>query len=496
MELWETIIDSETENELRVLNAINQIGNNVKISDICKRASLSRGTVEKYVEILLETYRQGKWENFKLVFNEKKDISISYKNAKAFQTFLLSIVEKDVTICLAMQLLQKNEVKIVQFVEETYISESTLKRRARQLGTLLKKYNLKLHYSGGNLLLLGEEKQIRLLAYTFYWSLYKGSFWSFSMEERIRASSLYKKIYDPVLREWNLTNAEQIYLIVAINHLRLLKGHVIRFPEDFMAAYFSEAYLQEISDWSDMFALPRDEVLFLFLIAQTREKFYLNPKIRDETILFHKEKASDIYQATNTFLELFSSEIYPILNNERQELESFLFSAHLYSSLFSPLPSGVGEILDSDVYIDKYPVLFAKLSIILDKLAHSVSSDLFRNRRFLLGRYFLFSSQIFEVTRLEKEIIIVIDSDLPILAEKLFIQELESAFCHQYNLVILSVSNLKTKDKGDLVLTTNYISRLEDFFPPQRIVRIKQTLHESDIHRINQKIEEVLGKIN
>lgn len=469
----------------------------VSIDKICESTKLDRRTVDRYLDDIMMQYQLLKEKqpvSFTLSREASGEIKLDYVNYKSFQIFLVMMIEQNLTVDIMKKLLLGDKIHLLTYSDEHFISLSTIKRRLSQIRQILAIYHLKVKNKGGTIEIIGEEKQIRLLAYTFFWLMYKGGVWPFKTITKEKAIAVQKAIYGSVIENWSFTNNEQMLTIIAINIIRYRKGYYLNLTSGWRNNEYFDRRGEILEEISENFLFSEDEVLFLMVMILTQEKYYFNEWIRTEALAYHEKFQTPILLATKKYLDYYSEMVYPISQEQREKYFFYLLGNHLYSALFNPLPMAIGSFIFTEQYLERYPNLLRKIEKVWERVRTEVDDPLLENRVFLFARYLLLSSKIHSLTLFENPITILLETDLPLIAEQNIAKQLINHFRDQYKFQVVSRRELSGVEKVDLVISNNFLSELEHVGTPQMLLYIEDELRIDDFIRIERKLIEFQEK--
>lgn len=489
MHILQELVDTLTLNKIKILFAIKEKNDCISIDELSKKTGFERRTIETYINDLTHDYIQFNTTNSNLQFTISTDkrISIRYQLYEDFYSFILFLVSQSFSIRLLSRLFLGEVVSTTEYISEHFISSSTLKRRIAKIRPVLKRYKIELITKKGNLFLNGDEQQIRILAYTFFWMLCKGKYWPFQIEKQ-KVIDIQAELSQNFNRRLSQTNIEQKYFVLAINILRFRRGHKICFSEDWLKQFFPEQFILLSSHWEQHHLLSKNEFFFYVLVLQSQEKFYLEDELGAPTLAFHKESNSLIYQSTEAFFNTFSAEICPIPPAIKKEYFSYIFAYHLFCTLFTNVPFGMSGFGDSESVKNRFPLLESRLANLLKQLYRTTKIDLFKEESFLLPRYALFFSSIKAITYFEKPFSIYIDTDLPLISENRLINKLLEYFKDSYNIEVSSTMEFFQESTFDLILTTSFTPVIKTATTTDSILFITEELRLEDIIRIDTSL--------
>ncbi|MHA3066632.1 helix-turn-helix domain-containing protein [Lacticaseibacillus saniviri] len=136
--------------------------------------------------------------------------------------YRLHLLEDAIQFQFLDYLVQGNIPSVDRFCQERFISRSTLLRKTVPLRDLLAKYHLKLSLTKAEI--QGDEKQVRLFLFAFYWLGFHGVAWPIKSLQLERVAAQYEKLTN--IRT-NPIEVIQDELFWAICRLRIARGKVI-----------------------------------------------------------------------------------------------------------------------------------------------------------------------------------------------------------------------------------------------------------------------------
>lgn len=497
MILWDVLVDKPTKHKIDILMAINR-HRTISIDKICEITRLDRRTVDRYLDDIMvqyQTLKDSQPISFSLSRGASGEIKLDYVNYKSFQIFVVMIIEQNLTIDMMKKLLLGDKIHLLTYSDEHFVSLSTIKRRLSQIRHILAIYQVKIKNKGGTIEIVGDEKQIRLLAYTFFWLMYKGGVWPFQTIVKEKVTSVQQAIFGDGVDKWSFTNNEQMLTIIAINIIRYRKGYTLNLTSDWRNNEYFDRRGEILEKISEDFLFSEEEIIFLMVMILTQEKYYFNEWIRTEALAYHEKFQTPMLIATKKYFEYYSEMVYPISNEDKEKYFFFLLGNHLYSSVFNPLPMAIGSFIFSESYLERYPNLLKKIEQVWERVKKEVDDPLLDNRIFLFARYLLLSSKIHSLTLFEEPITILLETDLPLIAEQNIAKQLVNHFRDQYKFQVVSRRDLSNDIEVDLVISNNFLSELEHVGTPQMLLYIEDELRVDDFIRIERKLIE-LGKNN
>jgi len=153
----------------------------------------------------------------------KKQLSTQADFPISIDEYRLFLLKQAIQFEFVDYLVQATNPSVDKFCQEHFISRSTLLRKTTGVRDLLAKYQVKLSLTQTGF--VGDEKQIRLFIYTFYWMGYHGLAWPFKSPALAVVHKQYMQM--PNARE-NQIAILQDMLFWGICRLRISHGFVLQ----------------------------------------------------------------------------------------------------------------------------------------------------------------------------------------------------------------------------------------------------------------------------
>ena len=107
------------------------------------------------------------------IFHTKHGLGYKFTGTKTdYKTVIRKILQENPFFNLFETLLLENEVNLVKFAYENYLSESTVRKRSYELETLLQPLGFTVKKNKGTLYLVGDEPRIRYFMVAFFGKIF------------------------------------------------------------------------------------------------------------------------------------------------------------------------------------------------------------------------------------------------------------------------------------------------------------------------------------
>ncbi|OLF68206.1 hypothetical protein ACX53_12025 [Loigolactobacillus backii] len=200
-------------------------------------------------------------------------------------------------------LVQHANPTIDNFCETQFVSKSTLLRKTAALKKFMNRYSLRFSYT--HLRIIGDERNIRLLLFTFYWIGFHGIEWpinEFSFKDMFRN---YQRID---MKSNDIIVELQEVLMLGICRTRVEHGYLIHNGSDFDLLTHNNATFEKLSFAEDVIpGLSKNQSLnehkFFFFSRYITISF--SPEFSDQSQEFYKHFATEnntVWKFTQNFM--------------------------------------------------------------------------------------------------------------------------------------------------------------------------------------------------
>ena len=453
------LLNSETQLELSLLRTLFIHRAWLTTTDLQQQVRKSRNTIIKYCEFLKEeAERIGKVD---LIYHEKGKGYLFNGTKEDYQALLISIVHNSLSFDLLQQLLLKNKLSLNGFAEEHHTDPMTVRRMLKKFNKHTKPVGLSFHIANGFIHFSGSELTIRYFTYTFFWYIYKGTVWPFKNQSEQQLTSFinqtfskYANINDVITHQW--------CYILAINILRnsigcSVSGEMLPdFSENLIQSVFSsspqfdgEKFIQEINQIHN---LSKDEVTYFLLLILTGVRIYTVADIYSRTRDFHQRTNSFINEKAGLILSYFPEFNQATIENQQLAvslLMGSLLNVILFPTFILPITG-----YDYQKYLnDNFPFLKKEMLKRLEQMQEK--DDFFlSSREFLLLRMAEMYTLLGKPVDFDPIINLQLETDLPVVLEKLMKARLLSLFGPFYHLSITTSTGNERKIVPDLIVSS------------------------------------------
>lgn len=452
-------IDNDVKKKIEILDYLRNIEGYKNGIEIAHELSIDRKTSYKYLEELLIFAEEQKVSSL-LDYVKGKGYRVNENHTKEYLFLKKKMVESCFPIIFLIKLLSKDE-SLTNLIEKYHISEAFINKKMCEMRKNLEEYSLTIVYKKGFFSIEGPENEIRFFYFNFLWTIYRGSEWKYagiSQDELLKSLNHYiEKLNIPVSGNGRL----QIAYFLAINIIRYSRKKEIStdfFNTEYNALFTligKETGLQKY--WFTKINKSKIESNYFLAFLSTRVTFTLKYKdlyLENNNHIEHTQA----WLATQEVITYFDKNICPLDSDKKDEFKKYLYSINLYADFFYDKKDHLGFFLNSSTekYLIRTTNIFKEMC---EKLYIKTGYSLFEKVEYLVNQYSLALAKVEDLTFLEPQISVLVDTDMPYSETKIFLRELSNITTLHFNVVLCDrYKDIQLEQKYDLLVTTTDIN--------------------------------------
>ncbi|MEG0254029.1 MAG: helix-turn-helix domain-containing protein [Vagococcus sp.] len=449
------LLDTQNKIMINMLDLISESHRWYTVNEISHELNVVERTVQRYVhrlKELIDDYNEERNHHVSISYEKYKGVLLEIDRGSNYMELKSYILENDETMKIFKLIIFEEFQSISKYAAAEFVSENLVRKSLKKIKEFLNMYQLTL--SRSTFIIEGEEKQIRLIVYISGWIIFKGVTWPFDFISQDKVYLSVDSFSEELEIGFSVIHRKQMAYMLAVNILRLRKKHVIEMEEDWK----TYANLPKLIDRlpvlntfiEDYNIYIESELYFYLILIQLKPKLYESTTYCDSVLNYHKKMNSNVYQATEQFMDLFSQKMIAIPNELKERFFVTSFCAHLFCHLFSNIQVDIdGYMIFKDLEND-YPNLKIELSNMIKELHQSNPDPLFLRENFLLQKYMLLFSSVLPLTYFEPIIQVFLDTDLPYFVKNNVTEQIANRFKYEFNIAFINENVL---DTADLILT-------------------------------------------
>ncbi|MDA9470930.1 helix-turn-helix domain-containing protein [Enterococcus sp. 5H] len=449
------LLEDQNKTMLRLVEIISESHRWYSVNELGLRLNVVERTIQRYIHQLedaVEAYNDVKENYIQLNYEKYNGVQLISESGSNFIEFKTFIMENDETMQAFKKIMFEEFYSVKKYAMTYFTSENSVRKSLKKITHFLNLYHLSL--SRSTFQIVGEEKNIRVIAYIIGWVTFKGVSWPFDSVDQLKAYQTVDHFSETFDIKFSNIQRKQMAYMLAINLIRFRKNHVIELESDWKNYVNLQGLSQSLpllSEFADDYHIHvESEICFYVLLLQMKIKVFESEDLKQRVFNYHKKCNSDVYQATELFITQFSEKIIPIPEELKDRFFLTSFCAHLFCKVFKQLHVDIDghQILDESEY--DYPTLKENIATFIQELHEDSGLDLFLEEEFLTQKYILLFSSISPLNYYEPPIRIFLDSDLPFFVKQNIMTKISDRFKHDFNITFLPDQSLQN---SDIVLT-------------------------------------------
>lgn len=487
------LFDKEARKKVQLISQFDRSKQWWTMEELVEKTGMTKRTIEKYLLLIQEelTVYDPTGES-RLIYDKRLGCSLYFKNSGENEFFLLYIMQNTLSYRLTYEIFFENIDSAVQFAQENYTSESTIWRIIRDFREILQHYDLDIQK--GSFQLTGDEYQIRKFAHSVIWNLFKGKQWPFSQVSAQRVDEIINHVEVFFKVKLSTLKRQSMAYFVATCLTRNQNGHTVSWSREVRENTENNALFQEFFEYFKKYfegsTWSIAEAAFMFSAVLTVDDCYHDPEIKKRIYDFHEINNTALYQSIVSLKKVAEEYLDNIELSEIEvkHLTPYAFSSHMFCQIFKGFEFSNTRYNYWNRIQLKYPVLISKLTSLIDLLAEQTGDTVFLQKNFLIPRYLLMYAFVGRLSRFEKQIKVVLITNLPVLEEERVIVRLDETYKNDYNLEIIQESALNDTEY-QLVLSTSKV-------PKEKIGDVPNLIFNTELTKVDYaELDKVLWQI-
>lgn len=495
---FEELFDRETFLQRRMILLLNEKnGYWVTREWLSEALDLSKRTTLSIINSLAEKVADLHSENFSLQLSKGKGVRLTVAIDADVYNLVTEIVKGCSTVVLLKTLILDEFQSVRHYALTHFTSESTVRRDLAKVRRMLTRYKVKI--SRDTFQLEGEEYQIRMLMVIFFWSIYRGSSWPFTYIDEQLLEGYVEEILDSDFTVYpNIPYAykKQLVYIFAEAIIRTRKGNILQMPTELEKKITSNTlypiFEKQLCISQGVINTKQSEIPFFFLVWLSMSKtidVFKEPLIN---ALYQQQaqQNTQIFSATDLMVNRFQDEFFPIEEDEFLRFRNYILSGHFFARYFKGFNTDMTGNTYKAIFKERYPRMTEKMRRFIEELHEESNNPIFIEADFLMIPYLKNALYLDEPCKYEVPITVLVESDMPSLMTKNYIEQLQGHFNYLYNVTFTDVFSTDTKEV-DVLLTTGTFKDLKKAYPKAQLVVIGRRLGLNDLDRLTQVLKEV-----
>lgn len=482
----EKIFSKQGVQQLSLLKLLYNSPQALDIGTLTHEMAMDRRSVYKCIE-QLKAYME--------VENLGTEIQVSTKgeydytgNKMDYYRLRSLIVEDEPMMQLAMIFLEERTISLLEFCANYFISESTFKRYVGKTNTFLKPFGIRISIKKNEISIRGAEPNIRYCLVSFFWRVYHGVIWPF---KNINEAHIQHTISNLLLYSERVSYGKktQFSFFLAVYISRAQSGLTIdkkEMPTYFEALVYNNPIFEIFSfKFKEHFPLEKKELGFIYLSLFIFPDSYQYIQNTSETLEVLIRQKHESYNSIKNFVT-FIKEKHPdfdITDPEKKDFVALLIASRIFIDIFDNIYFNSSAI-SIFTYAEKtFPHLFPSIQEGIKKFNSDLSLN---NLKSLTLRYTQAYVMEFSPQDFEPEIRILLDTDIPMYADKIMLKRLDAILASKFN-----YKWIKGEEKilPDLLLAT---SKAADKFSKTPTVYINVEVSQKDKEAIIKICEKIV----
>lgn len=415
-------------------------------------------------------------EDLSLKISKNRGVKLYSKDGNLYD-LINSFISKDIAYQILLTVIVQRCVPSKVLCEELFISESSLRRRIKEINSELANYHLRITFSK-HIRLIGPEHMIRVIHFILLFYVYRQLENLPNMEDQIiyrqMAAQVTHYLYLPAT-----SHQQEVLAFFLLANDHAIKGkNALTYSKEELT-FFSEFTLPEFPKFLSGWNFLDWQFLVLSLSISDWPGLTLSLDLR-KVIVFSKTGVVDLWM---TLLEHTFS---PIQLDSREQVKEKAYKQLMVSSFF-PLDDTLFNMFHANDYMNMtslYPFYMQRFNTFWQKFIATYpeyDSNFSRQTNLLLV------ISLFPITVYSPEIKIYNYSHMTTTLNHFIEQQVSNYFCSRYNIIFVDHIN-----DADIIIGTHAPSKQTLHTHSEKVI-IESVLSKADFDRIERAIDQSLS---
>ncbi len=480
----ELFLTVEVDLEIKIVHYLFNADRFVSITELSTVFDEAVPKITKILQKLEDDIENNKDENIQLLKVKRSGVHLALSSEIDMKEFISYLLLSSPLIALLDALLSNKFISVVNYAQNNYISEATVRRYLGKIRSYIEQYGIDIQERDFSI--EGSESQIRIFMMLFYWRINQGVGWPF----KYVSESNVERIVDYLCDEKNgLSRVSRIerrrmmfYIAITLIRTREKKYIQMNYDLEIENNPFFNKFFENFSGLKKEIFLSKDELLFHYEIW----KIFLWTNDIDRIINIEKKEQTSISQSVDTALSIFQEKFFTLSEDVIEQIEPFLYATHTVVSLFENLTTD----LNGYHYLKKieryFPELNRRIREFIKSLYEMTKNKIFLEENYLTIYYWMLFSHFNKAYMYEKKTNMLLETDIPQVLWTPFRQIIEEHFDSKYNIKVYTSDMEFDVDKIDIILSTNTIEGIDKDYPNTQIIAINREVKNRDLNRIEE----------
>ncbi len=417
-------------------------------------------------------------EECRLFISQRHGIKL-FCTKESFKKLLNYYAQKELSFILLQDLFLYRELTSFDFLEENHISESTLRRKIKNINRSLNKYQLHITYAK-KIRIIGTEIAIRSFYFSFLFLTYRQLSAPVFIINREYFEAKAKKIQTYLNLSLDLKEIDIFNLVYYTHEHGVLTQIPLRLSDE-QKKLFSQFDMPSKPTFLNNWSLDDWQFFLLFLMSSNLFEEDFSVKICNRFLLSDQKEAQ-------TWIQLYSLHFKSLTSKEKELVQQTIAKSLLFQSfiLIEDELFQLFEIIDFNHFNQLFPHYFDFFHAFWEDFRYQVpilNCNFFRLTSLMLSVYLSPPDlRLHPMT-------ISISSEFSPLFKNFLQEQLRLQFKTKYNFTFTKIPT-----EADLIIATSLLSTNE--LTQLTHVIIEPSLTQNDVKRIDEQIQKIIENKN
>lgn len=328
-------LTADVDLEIKIIHYLFNADRFVSIAELSTFFNESSPKIHKVLQKLEYDVEMYDDKNIQLLKVKRSGIHLILPSEIDMKVFLSYLLLQSPLVALLDGLFSNKFISVVNYAQNNYISEATVRRYLGKIRSYLEQY--KIDIQERDFVIEGSEKQIRIFMMLFYWRINQGVGWPFKYVSERNVERIVDYLCDEKNGVSKVSRIERrrMMFYIAITLIRTREKKYVKMDNELEIENnpLFNKFFECFSLLRKEIFLNKDEIIFHYEIW----KIFLWTNDIDKIIDQEQEEQTIISNSVNTVLDVFQERFFVLSTDIIKQIEPFLYSTHMVVSLFDNL---------------------------------------------------------------------------------------------------------------------------------------------------------------
>ncbi|MGN8983384.1 helix-turn-helix domain-containing protein [Enterococcus villorum] len=200
----------------------------ITTNELTQLTQMERKTILKYISELSKDLEKFNHPEISLTISKGRGNFLYATSPIVLKEFILWLIKDNLAVRLLHTFFFDGKVNIIKWSYKNYVSVSTVRRTLISLKDMFQNLDIKIISKKSTYTIVGKEKNIRYMYFSFFWNTYNGISWPFKniSEDKIKKMlAMLGSSYSPLINYQSVEKTAFFLQYVLLDIYKIIKLH-------------------------------------------------------------------------------------------------------------------------------------------------------------------------------------------------------------------------------------------------------------------------------